>query len=212
MRHKKHDFRTAYIDLLINVLTGMVFLFMLTTLLIQTKVKEDEGIKKDAQYVITATWDNLKDCDVDIWVQDPKYQVVSFQRKEAGVMHIERDDQGWHNDMIQKPDGSWVVGNDLNQETWVLRGKVPGKYTVNLHLYSCRSKEVKLELGTKMETLVTVELTKLNPRIEKVAEEKVLLKKIWDETTVFNFQLDNNGNLILPITRDQIDLVKENYQ
>jgi hypothetical protein len=208
MRHKKYDFRTAFIDLLINVLTGMVFLFMITTLMIQTKVKkEDEGVKKDAQYVIQIAWPNNMDCDVDIWVRDPQNRVVSYQAKDVGVMHIERDDQGWVNDLMTylKLQPSQQLNNS---ETWVLRGKMAGKFTVNLHLYACGHDGKAVPMGTAYDVPVTIELTKLNPDLKKVLVETITLKKVWQEITAFNFVLDGQNN-ITTITREQVDLVKE---
>ena len=208
MRHKKYDFRTAFIDLLINVLTGMVFLFMITTLMIQTKVKkEDEGVKKDAQYVIQIAWPNNMDCDVDIWVRDPQNRVVSYQAKDVGVMHIERDDQGWVNDLMTylKLQPSQQLNNS---ETWVLRGKMAGKFTVNLHLYACGHDGKAVPMGSAYDVPVTIELTKLNPDLKKVLVETITLKKVWQEITAFNFVLDGQ-NSIVTITREQVDLVKE---
>lgn len=208
MRHKKYDFRTAFIDLLINVLTGMVFLFMITTLLITTKVKdEDVGVKKDAQYIIQISWPNDINCDVDIWVRDPENRVVSYQAKDVGIMHIERDDQGWINDVMTylKLQPSQQLNNS---ETWVLRGKIAGKFTVNLHLYSCSMNEKPVPLGQVMEVPVTIELTKLNPDIKKVLSKTITLRKVWEEVTAFNFILDGKNN-VAGITNDQVDLVKE---
>ena len=208
MRHKKYDFRTAFIDLLINVLTGMVFLFMITTLLITTKVKdEDAGIKKDAQYIITMSWPNNINCDVDIWVRDPNKRVVSYQVKDVGVMHIERDDQGWVNDLMTylKLEPSQQLNNS---ETWVLRGKLAGRFTVNIHLYSCAVNDKAVPMGQPMEVPVTLELTKLNPTIKKVLSRTITLKKVWEEVTAFNFVLDGKNDIIA-ITEEQVDLVKE---
>ena len=208
MRHKKYDFRTAFIDLLINVLTGMVFLFMITTLLITTKVKdEDVGVKKDAQYIIQISWPNNINRDVDIWVRDPENRVVSYQAKDVGIMHIERDDQGWINDVMTylKLQPSQQLNNS---ETWVLRGKIAGKFTVNLHLYSCSMNEKPVPLGQVMEVPVTIELTKLNPDIKKVLSKTITLRKVWEEVTAFNFILDGKNN-VAGITNDQADLVKE---
>jgi hypothetical protein len=208
MRHKKYDFRTAFIDLLINVLTGMVFLFMITTLLITTKVKdEDAGIKKDAQYIISMSWPNNINCDVDIWVRDPNNSVVSYQAKDVGVMHIERDDQGWVNDLMTylKLEPSQQLNNN---ETWVLRGKMAGKFTVNIHLYSCAVNDKAVPIGQPMEVPVTLELTKLNPNIKKVLSRTITLKKVWEEVTAFNFALDGKNDIIA-ITDEQVDLVKE---
>ena len=208
MRNKKYDFRTAFIDLLINVLTGMVFLFMITTLMIQTKVKEEEkGVKKDAQYVIQISWPNNINCDVDIWVRDPEKRVVSYQAKDVGIMHIERDDQGWVNDIMTylKLQPSQQLNNS---ETWVLRGKEAGKFTVNLHLYSCALNDKPVPMGTNVNVPVLVELTQLNPDMRKVLSETVTLDKVWKEVTVFNFVLDGNNNVV-GVSREQVDLVKE---
>lgn len=208
MRHKKYDFRTAFIDLLINVLTGMVFLFMITTLMITNKVKdEDPGVKKDAQYIIQISWPNNINCDVDIWVRDPENRVVSYQAKDVGIMHIERDDQGWVNDIMTylKLQPSQQLNNS---ETWVLRGKLAGKFTVNIHLYSCAVNEKAVPLGTTMEVPVTLELTKLNPELKKVLTKTITFKKVWEEITAFNFILDGKNN-VSAITDEQIDLVKE---
>lgn len=205
MRHKKYDFRTAFIDLLINVLTGLVFLFMITTLMIQTKVKEeDKGVKKDAQYVINITWPNTLNCDVDIWVRDPKNNVVSYRVKDVNLMHLERDDMGWTNDALVTQDGTQLD----NSETWVLRGKMAGKFTVNLHLYSCALDGKPLELGQVIDVPVKVELIKLNPDIRKVIQGTYTLHQVWEEITIFNFVLDGKNDII-DVTNEQVDLVKE---
>jgi hypothetical protein len=181
---------------------------MITTLLITTKVKDqDAGIKKDAQYIITISWPNNINCDVDIWVRDPENRVVSYQAKDVGIMHIERDDQGWVNDFMAylKLQPSQQLNNS---ETWVLRGKLAGKYTVNLHLYSCALDEKPIPLGTLYDVPVTIELTKLNPDIKKVLTETITLKKVWQEITAFNFVLDGKNNVV-NISKEQVDLVKE---
>jgi hypothetical protein len=181
---------------------------MITTLLITTKVKdEDAGIKKDAQYIITMSWPNNINCDVDIWVRDPNNRVVSYQAKDVGIMHIERDDQGWVNDLMTylKLQPSQQLNNS---ETWVLRGKLAGKFTVNLHLYSCTLSEKPAPLGQAVEVPVTLELTQLNPSIKKVLTKTITLKKVWEETTAFNFVLDGKNN-VEAVTDEQADLVKE---
>ena len=131
MKHKTFDFRTAYIDLLLNVLTGIIFLFVLTTLLIQPqKEAKDAGLKKNAEFVINVKWDHDIDCDVDIWVRDPTGNVVSFKKKEAGIMYIERDDLGSQGDYLQDNNRNILASASDNSETWVLRGLVKGKFTV----------------------------------------------------------------------------------
>lgn len=216
MNHKKFDFRTAYIDLLLNVLTGIIFLFVLTTMMIQMK-KQDEGVKKDAQYIINATWDPELDCDVDLWVQDPNGGIVYFDRRDFDVMHLERDDLGARNDTVRDSNGKVHNIIKKNQETWVLRGVVPGEFYVSVHLYSCRypgpdplTNKV-IALLTEMNVAVDVELIRLNPVYTSVIKETVVLKKIWDEMTPFNFTIDADGRTV-STNRDQHRLVKNRPQ
>jgi hypothetical protein len=213
MKHKKYDFRTAYIDLLINVLTGMVFLFMITTLLIQTQKQQEEGVKKDAQYIISVEWPTELDCDVDLWVRDPQRVVVSYQNKDAGLMHIERDDRGWQNDSIftmfldkMRKDNPERL---KNEETWVLRGKQPGEYNVNLHLYSCRLGEAYLKLGDKIQVPVKLKIIKLNPTVSEVFTREIILEKVWQEKSAVNFTLRNDNSFDPEVNYDFHDLVRE---
>lgn len=194
MKHKKFDFRTAYIDLLLNFLTSVIFIFVLTTLIIQAKKQnDDEGPRKNAQYILTATWAKEIDCDVDIWVKDPLGNVVSYKVPSNGIMHIERDDMGHKNDYYYDSNKNLVSKTDENKEVWTLRGKLKGEYTVNLHLYACRKEYKSLEIGTLVDLHVQVELLRLNPYLLSIKKQDVVLISVWDEITVFNFTMDKTG-------------------
>lgn len=208
MKHKKFDFRTAYIDLLLNVLTGIIFLFAITTLLIQAPTKsQDEGLKRNAEYIISATWDPDIDCDIDMWVEDPLGNVVSFRTLSAGVMSIERDDMGFKGDYLYDMNGNILTKASENKEIWTLRGKLTGKFTLNLHLYSCRVDNVPLQLGEEFEVPVKIELVKLNPTYSVIRKELFIMSKIWQEATVFNFDVPEAG---MPIfTKEFKKLVKD---
>lgn len=208
MKHKKFDFRTAYIDLLLNVLTGIIFLFILTTLLIQPQKKsEDAGIKKNAEMILTASWDGAIDCDVDLWIQDPLGNLVSFQMLSKGLMNIERDDMGFKNDYIHNPTGNLILASKDNTEIWTLRGKQEGRFIVNLHLYSCRIDNIPLQLFEKIDVPVVIELVKLNPSLDTVITEVVTLKNVWEEKTAFSFIVDQNG--YIRFERTFVKLVKD---
>ena len=196
MKHKKFDFRTAYIDLLLNVLTGIIFLFILTTLFIQPPKKtQTEGIKKNAEFIMTISWPTEIDCDVDMWVEDPLGNLVSFQMLSKGIMTIERDDMGYRNDFIYDTAGNVILQSNDNKEIWTLRGKQVGEFTLNLHMYSCRIDNKAMPLGTPFDVPVEVELVKINPSYVSLKKETVMLRKIWQEVTVFNFMIDVNGNV-----------------
>ena len=202
MKHKQFDFRTAYIDLLLNILTGIIFLFVLTTLMIQPK-KNDDGIKRNAEFLIIAEWDDAADCDVDLWVQDPLNNIAWFQAKDVGLMHLERDSLGFHNNVIKDSTGKVLYKVSENKETTVLRGIIPGEYTVNVHLYSCKNLSEKFTIGQEANIPVKVTLIKLNPTFKTITSNTKVLKRVWNEETMFNFLLSSSGN---------VDAVSSNFK
>lgn len=198
MKNKRFDFRLAYIDLLLNTFVSILFLFTISILLQNPKAKtETAGIKKNAELMVQVDWPKEIDCDVDTWVQDPAGNVVSYATKDAGIMHLERDDLGRRNDYISEAldnlMGYRQILSDINQEIWVLRGRMPGEYTVNVHLYACQINGLQLGIGAAVNVPVTVTLTKLNPDVLVAHVAEVTFKKVWQEITVFNFTLKENG-------------------
>lgn len=200
MKSKKFDFRTAYIDLLLNVLTGIIFLFMLTTLLIN-KPKVDEGPRKNAYFMANIEWPSDMDCDVDTWVKNPDGTIVFFLSKDNGGSHLERDDLGFRNDVAVS---STLDPNDLkiseNKETWVLRGHSTGEFTLNVHLYSCLSEGKQYDIGQKITVPVTVELIRLNPSYWMISKKTIILEKIWQEQTAMIFEIQKDNNVVLKPT------------
>lgn len=197
MSHRKFDFRTAYIDLLINLLTGTVVLFILTTLLIAPITKNSEGIKKNADYVITLEWPNEIDCDVDIWVRDPQNNIVSYKFPEAGLMYLERDDMGKRRS-VYTVDGREMIIDPDNKEFVTLRGVFPGEYIVNVHSYSCLGSEGKMTAvppGTEKKIPLIVEIIKINPTYSVIKRIEMSLDSVWQEKTVVRFTMDGNKNI-----------------
>ena len=123
MKFKSFNTNTdPFTDLLFNILLGFVFLFFITILFINPITKLG-NINMKAEFIITIDWpDNLPD-DVDVWVKDPNGEVVSYLKKEAGWLHLDRDDQGIINDTVMI--GSREVIYPLNREVVTLRGIIP---------------------------------------------------------------------------------------
>lgn len=197
MKNRKFDFRTAYIDLLINLLTGTFVLFILTTLLIAPITKNNEGIKKNADYVITLEWPENIDCDVDMWVRDPKNNVVSYRFTEAGLMYFERDDMGKRRSVYEM-DGKEVVIDPDNKEFVTLRGTFPGEYVVNLHVYSCvqPNTDKGMPVGSAVDIPVKVEVIRINPSYIVVKHIEMHMDKVWQEKTSIRFVMDDKKNII----------------
>jgi hypothetical protein len=121
MRNKRYgDFRLGYIDFLSAVVGVLAVVAMMAISLMAVIKKEDEGIKKNAQFVVTVEWPSTVDCDVDLWIRDPNNSLISYKVPEDGITYIERDDLGHRRDMTWI-NGEMVLVNPENKEYGTIR-------------------------------------------------------------------------------------------
>ena len=173
----------AFTDLLFNDLLGFAFMFFISFALIQKPV--DEGnIESKAEFIISVEWEDYHPDDVDLIVEDPQGNIVYFQNKEDGLMHLDRDDRGTLADRLII-DGV-NIENPANQEIITIRGIMAGEYIVNLLHY-------KANFVVPLKTKVKIE--KINPRLEIVYFGDHFLTKTGDELTAVRFFLDEKGNV-----------------
>ena len=176
---------TSFLDLLFNTLVGFVFLFIIAFLLINPSLKKAD-IKTKAEFVITVTWSDNSQDDVDTWLQDPAGNVLHFRQRDVGLAHLDRDDLGKINDTIILEDGRRVE-YPHNQELTTIRGFLPGEWVLNVHMYSKRDANP---------TLVEVRIDKLNPKVQTLFYKKIVMKSKWEEVTVTRFVMTNQGDII----------------
>jgi len=182
-RHN-HQLSDPFTDLLFNTLLGFTLLFFIS-IIFMNPIAKLGNINYKAEYIITVSWPEDQPDDVDLWVQDPYQETVSYLRKEAGWLNLDRDDRGDLNDTVMI-NGKKVV-HPINQEVVTIRGIISGEYVVNLHYYqSVSNKPVR--------TVVKIE--KVNPVLRLVFIDQVVLDKLDDEKTVLRFELDGNGEIV----------------
>ena len=150
---EKYKSTVAFTDLLFNVLVGFVFLFVIAFILINPIAKKS-NIIVPAEYMIVLTWPDENDDDIDIWMRDPNGEIIGYQKKDNGVMHLDRDDIGSANDKIDIDGQSVTI--KLNREVVTLRGILPGEYNVSIHYYRRNTQD-------DSRVPVTVEVSKINP-------------------------------------------------
>ena len=143
----------AFVDLLFNILVGFVFLFLVAFLMINPVAKKAD-VDKKAEFLITMTWPHDSPQDIDLWVMDPLKNKVGFSSKEMGLTHLERDDLGWANDVVNV--GGKITTLNQNIENTTIRGIVPGDYYVSVHFYG-RNQLFRDPIP------VTVKIEKINP-------------------------------------------------
>ena len=181
----KRNYHTnlAFLDLLFNTLLCFAALFSLAFILINPSQK-NKTVDAKAEFIITVIWPSEMDDDVDTYVEDPEGNLIAFNRREQGLMHLDRDDTGLSFDTISTSFG--LVEYKENREMVTIRGYVPGEYVVNVHMYTKRE---------DAETPVTIILEKINP-YKVVTGRNVVLKLRGDEKTAFRFTVDDEGKVI----------------
>ncbi len=172
-----------FTDLLFNTLLGFSLLFFIS-IIFMNPIAKLGNVNLKAEYIITVTWPDQQPDDIDVWVQDPNLNLLSYRESDVAWLHLDRDDQGDINDTIMI-DGVETV-YPINQEVVTIRGIVSGEYIVNLQYY-------KSNTGLPVE--VTVKIEKVNPSLKVVFVDKVVLEREDDELTVLRFNLDARGEV-----------------
>jgi hypothetical protein len=182
-RHS-HQLSDPFTDLLFNILLGFTLLFFIS-IIFMNPIAQLGNITYKAEYIITVSWPENQPDDIDLWVEDPYGERVSYLRKEAGWLHLDRDDQGNLNDTVVI-NGVEVV-HPINQEVVTIRGILSGEYVVNLHYYQSQSNSP---------VTANIKVEKVNPLLRLVFFDQLILNKVDDEKTALRFELDGNGEIV----------------
>ncbi|MBL6761170.1 MAG: hypothetical protein ISQ19_00560 [PS1 clade bacterium] len=191
--------QNAFTDILFNALLGFAFMFSVAFILIRPEVT-DGKINPKAEFMITAQWPDGHEDDIDLIVEDGEGNLVWFDAREAGLMHLDRDDRGWLGDSITV--AGKRIENPLNQETVTIRGIAAGEYVVNLLHY-------KAQTGQPVPVKVKVE--KLNPQVKVVFAGTNELTGAGDEQTAIRFRLSPTGEVLEMATRDKLLIRAEDF-
>lgn len=170
----------AFTDLLFNALVGFAFMFFIAFAMINP-VAETGKIDTEVEILITVRWPDGNEDDIDVYVEDPVGNIVWYHEREAGLMHLDRDDRGQFKDVILV--NGEEIENPLNQETVSVRGLMNGEYVVNVvHFIATSTDPVP----------VTVKIEKMNPSVRVVYYGEVMLNRTGEEVTVARFTLDDD--------------------
>ncbi|MGZ9809329.1 hypothetical protein ACXN5S_02595 [Pseudoroseicyclus sp. H15] len=169
----------VFTDLLFNSLVAITFMFFLAFAMINP-IAETGKIDPKAEFLITVTWPDNSEDDVDTYVEDPAGNIVWYTRREAGLMHLDRDDRGMYRDVILV--NGEEIANPLNQESVSIRGKADGEYVVNVVHFISNGGPIP----------VSVKVEKLNPEVQVIYYETLTLDHTGQEETAVRFTMQGD--------------------
>jgi len=182
---KNYSCNTSFLDLLFNMLLAFTALFVLSFALInQNKDQSKSSVEVKAELIVTMTWPDDMDNDIDIYIEDPLGNLLFFRSREVGLMHLDRDDLGFRNDMVDTPQGP--VKYPYNREIVTFRGYHQGEYCVNVHAY---------KMNDKRPCPVTIQVDKINPKLKTMMISQAVLESQGDEKTALRFKLNKDGEI-----------------
>src|SRR3984885_9505470 len=163
--------------MLFKALQVVAFLFFIALLVINPEAKQGK-IDTKADFIITMTWP-------DSHPEDPLGNIVWYHVHEAGFMVLDRDDRGGLNNSITV--NGQKMSSPIRQETVSIRGIVAGEYTVNVNYYLAT---------TTTPVPVSVKIEKVNPTVEVIYYDTLMMSHMNQEETAARFKIADNGNVL----------------
>lgn len=174
-----------FYDMLFNMLIAFVFCFVIAILAFNPQARKAGDVPAKAEFMVTVSWPDGNPNDVDAWVMEPGGKTLWFRQRDAGMLHLDRDDRGAKNNSVLV-DGT-AYTSAIRQEIVTLRGVVPGEYVVNAHYY---------DSADQQPVDVTVTVVKVNPQAEIVFTGTQQIPRKGDERTLVRFTLDPVGQVL----------------
>jgi len=146
---------------------------------VRKQQEETSGATPPGAVIVDLRWDEKVDADVDLWVEGPGDVPVGYSNKAGMIFNLLRDDLGHSGDP-----------NSMNYEVAYGRGRWPGEYTVNAHLY--RSADSRLPV----KVMAKVDMQTREGQVKNLMQSAVELTHVGQEATIFRFRLDDKGELV----------------
>ena len=174
-----------FYDMLFNMLIAFVFGFVIAILAFNPRARKAGDVPAKAEFMVTVSWPDNNPNDIDTWVLEPGGKTLWFRQRDAGLLHLDRDDRGAKNNSVI------VNGRELTspirQEIVTLRGIVPGEYVVNAHYYDSKDQQP---------VDVSVAVVKVNPQAEIIYTGTQQIPRKGDERTLVRFTIDDSGRVL----------------
>jgi len=181
----------------VYIATVDMVLAMLAVLIVAVNPPAKKSVEQKAEYLLTASWPNTLDADVDLWMVGPSGKPTFYQARDVGCARLDQDDRGFLDGLIHLADGTDVKADDF-KETISIRCIEPGHYDAAVALYAFHDHHT---IGddrvppsrTGLAIPVHVELVGLNPDVRVLYARDVALDHVGDSVNTFSFDVPRDG-------------------
>ena len=180
-RASDEDTFVAWADNALLLLGGFILIcfLLIQTITVRTQEKPQD-IASPGSIVVTISWPDEINADVDLWVEAPGDVSVGYSRKAGHIFNLLRDDLGTTSDISSQ-----------NYENAYTRGLPAGEYIVNVHMYHVAEDRL---LPIPVE--VVVEMRPGDTGMRAIGKAIVMLTRTGEEITAIRFTLNSKHELI----------------
>ena len=183
MARHHHNAFVPYTDVLMCVLCFTVMAMAMLMLAVNPKTKGSGDVHPKAEYLVTLTWDDQRDVDLDLWLRDPRGNSIFFKNKEAPNINLDRDSRGFTSNRTWLSDG--VIALSSNQEIISIRSIMPGEYVSAVNYYSGDNSPF---IDAK------VQVQKVNPVFTEIANQELHLASVHESQDAICFRIEQDGS------------------
>jgi hypothetical protein len=191
-RQRAYGFALSFQDMLMAMIAIYAFLFLIAFALIKP-ADAKPGIESKAEYMISLEWPPGNCDDLDLHLLLPDGKEVNFKQREVEHAMLDHDDLGT-NGVYRIADGT-VRRIPEHKEVITLRAIVPGTYVANVHVYALGDGTPEEPSDPKLPFPVKVTLTRLNPIVVDIAQIEVLMTRLGEQRTAFQFLITERGDV-----------------
>ena len=183
----------------VQMLVVGIFAIIITALVITLAAATTEPAKENpaAEFVVNLRWDDKRDVDLDLWMQDQNGQIIFYNTRETANISLDRDSRGFISNRSTLSDGSVV--ESPNHEVIAIRAIMPGDYIIAVCYYTGDNREID----------ATVDVEKMNPTVTDIVTKHIHLNKVDDAMNVVAFHVDKDGSAhIIPTPPESENIIK----
>lgn len=186
----------VYADQLLYVLGFFMLVASLLIVVPHLQQKQEDGIHPKAEYLVVLTWDDQRDVDLDLWLKHDNC-IVYFRAKECVNINLDRDSLGYSSN-------SQTINNKLvispNQEVIAIRAVIPGDFLVAVNYFGGKDSvtgEAYRHMKPDPKALIdcTVELIKVNPKVETVSKVTLHFDRQGASQNAINWHVNEDGSV-----------------
>jgi len=177
-----------------------MMIFFVLFILSHIQAKKNEDFHPKAEYLITLTWDDKRNVDLDLWLRGPwGPNPVYYNGREGSQVALDRDSRGFLTNKKVLDDGTEI--NSGNREIIAIRAILPGDYEVGVSYYGGADNENhNYPEGTPVaeaKIMAEVRVEKVNPTMTTEwvkSQEFTFVKEIQ---TFVKFHIDKDGKVTI---------------